>query len=105
MVAAQEAARWLERDHSWDTSTIVTYSISLVDAVQEEATQPELRSLQEVLWRLHDGGRSTQICWVPGHCGLPSYEITDRIATEGADMEQEGIDILEAPERQQLKDR
>ena len=52
---------------------MATDSLSLVEALRSGAGGGRLEGLQRVMWQMADRGKSLEVVWVSGHCGLAGH--------------------------------
>ena len=48
------------------------------------------------MWQLADRGRSLEVVWVPGHCGLAGNERADEMAWRGGEERQPEVALDES---------
>jgi ribonuclease HI len=87
------AVAWLEERRGVSRVSLVTDSLSLVDALRGVAGEGKVRRIREALWRMHDRGVETVLVWVPSHCGVEGNERADARAGEGGQLDQAPVGL------------
>ena len=72
---------------------MITDSLSLVEALRGGEGGGRLGGLQRMMWQMTDQGKSLEVVWVPGHCGLAGNERADEMAKRGGEGNQPEVPL------------
>ena len=62
--------------------------MSCLQAIEgEDAENPFICHIMNLLWLLSDNGTRVRFCWVPSHCGIDGNERVDQLAKETLDQD------------------
>ena len=72
--------------------TIFTESRSCLQALQRQIPiSPKGRKLKHTIANLQEIGKIVELCWIPGHAGIPEDEVADKKAEEASRRQEEMI--------------
>ena len=93
LTAMREAVNWLGGRDDWRRAVVITDSLSLVEALRGGEGGGRLGGLQKAMWQMTDQGKSLEVVWVPGHCGLAGNERADEMAKRGGEANQPEVPL------------
>ena len=93
---------WAE-ENQVTSIAICTDSLSLTQALQRDDWRDADDWIGEIKETAYRWGGQATVLWIPSHCGVTGNEIVDKLAEEGAKLQQEGIPVTHATAKRRIK--
>ena len=93
-VAMKTALEWIEEDNRGEASyAIFSDSLSLTSALKSNSWNDKHEWLRCIKTLLNRNQKPITICWVPSHCNTHGNDKADRLADQGAKLNQDNAPV------------